>query len=146
MWGIWIKLPNVTKCWFVLTRQKSWQTTEIDCFLRKNKIKGHRLEEVENYKYLESVIYNEVSKSGLPRQQQLYLGWKSYGVTRTSCQTDAAAHLIYLSLCLLRAGPLQRNLMILSLGRRCCRRRLNISTKTMWRPGKFAWGLRMQIP
>ena len=55
---------------------------------REIKIKGQRLEEVENFKYLGAVISNEGSKpeilSRIVRQHQLFLDGRSYGGTRTS--------------------------------------------------------------
>ena len=86
-------------------------------FQRDVKIKGQRLEEVENFKYLWAIISNEGSKpeilSRVARQQQLFLDWRSYEGTRTSRLllrlSWCGRSLIYLPLCLWELDINSRN-------------------------------------
>ena len=57
-------------------------------FQREIKIKGQRLEEVENFKYLGATVSNEGSEleilSRIAQTTAVFLDWRSYGGTRTS--------------------------------------------------------------
>ena len=124
-------------------------------FQREIKIKGQRLEEVENFEYLGAIISNEGSKpeilSRIARQQQLFLDWRSYGGTRTS------RLLLRLSWCRcssflpsfmpVRAGPWQQKSREGSKPLRweAIGDFWTFPTKTMWRTRRFATESRMQL-
>ena len=74
-------------------------------FQREIKIKGQRLEEVENFKYLGAIISNEGSKPEILSRiaqttaalSRLKIIWRDKNI---ALSTDADAHRLYLSLCL----------------------------------------------
>ena len=119
-------------------------------FQRGIKIKGQRLEAVENSKYLGSIISNEGSKPEIPsRQQQLFLDWRSYGGTRTSlmllrlswCGLSSYPH----SFMSVKAGLWQQNSRegINPLSWDAIRDFWSFPTKTIWRTRRFATESRM---
>ena len=79
-------------------------TNNPNCFQREIKIKGQRLEEVENFKYLGAIISNEGSKPGiLSRIAQTTAALSRLKIIRRDKNISLAskdAHLIYLPLCL----------------------------------------------
>ena len=68
----------------IWSRQDEVMTNNPNVFQREIKIKGQRLEAVENFKYLGAIISNEGSKPGILFRIAQTTAARSYGGTRTS--------------------------------------------------------------
>ena len=124
-------------------------------FQREIKIKGQRLEEVENFKYLGAIISKEGSKpeilSRIAQTTAALLDWRSYGGTGTSCLLlrlswyGRSSYL--LSFMPVRAGPWQQKSREGSKPLRwdAIGDFWTFPTKTMWQMRRFATESKMQL-
>ena len=127
-------------------------TNNPNCFQREIKIKGKRLEEVENFKYLGAIISNEGSKSVILSRiaqttaalSRLKIIWTSRLLLRLSwCGRSS-----YLpTFMLVRAGPWQQKSRegFKPLRWDTIWDFWTFPTKTMWRTRRFATESRMQL-
>ena len=121
----------------VQRRQKWWQTTQ-NSFHRENKIKGQRLEAVENFKYLESIISNEGSKpkilSSIPQTtaalSRLRIIWRDKNISLASkvklMRMLILSTFLYACVSYTLTAELERRIQVLEM--RCYRIYLNIPT------------------
>ena len=112
-------------------------------FQREIKIKGQRLEEVENFKYLGAIISNERSKPEiLSRIAQTIAALSRLKITWRDKKVSLVANVKLMRTLILSAflyaceswtltADIERKIQ--SFEMRCYRRLLNIPTKTMWR-------------
>ena len=124
-------------------------------FQREIKIKGQRLEEVENFKYLGAIISNEGSKPEiLSRTAQttaalsrLKIVWRDKNISLASkvklMRTLILSTFPYACESWILTAKIKRWIQALEM--RCYRRLLNISYKEMGRTRRFATESRMQL-
>ena len=124
-------------------------------FQREIKIKGHRLEEMQNFKYLGAIISKEGSEpvilSRVAQTTELFLNWRSYEGTRTSrllLRLRWCGHSSYLPCFMpVRAGHWQQKSRegFKPLRWDAIGDFWTFPTKTMWRTRRFATESRMQL-
>ena len=136
--------PNKTKA----------MTNNPNGFQREIKIKGHRLEEVENFKYLGAINANEGSKPEILSRiaqttaalSRLKIIWRDKNMLLASkvklMRTLILSTFLYACKSWTLIAEIERRIQALEI--RCYRRLLNISYKD-WQTRRFATESRMQL-
>ena len=130
-------------------------TNNSNGFQREIKIKGQRLEEVENFKYLGAIISNEGSKPEILSRiaqttaalSRLKIIWRDKNISLASkvkmIRTLILSTFLYACESWTLTAEIERRIQALEM--RCYRRLLTFPTKTMWQTRRFATESRMQL-
>ena len=131
------------------------KTNNPNSFQREIKIKGQRLEEVEKFKYLWSIISNEGSKPEILSKiaqttaalSRLKIIWRDKNISLASkvklIRSLILSTFLYVCESWTLTAEIERRIQALEM--RCYRRLLNISYKDLWRTSRFATESRMQL-